>query len=217
MVLLNRLLDILYPPKCVFCGKILEPAGGFVCKVCKEKLPYTRGAEIKRRGEFFDFCLAPLYYRGSVRDSILDFKFGNRPGRAEGYAALISECAGENLDVDIDLITWAPISKKRFRKRGYDQSRLIALSVAKALGKPAVKTLDKHTDIPAQSSISDPARRRANVMDVYAAVEPENFKGKRVLLIDDIITTGATMSECARTLLMAGAERVIGACIARAD
>ena len=54
-------------------------------------------------------------------------------------------------------------------------------------------------------------------MDVYAAVEPENFTGKRVLLIDDIITTGATMSECSRTLLMAGAERVIGACIARAD
>ena len=213
----KMILDLLYPPKCIFCGRIVENSDMFACCRCEDKLPYTRGAEVKKSGEFFDFCLAPLYYRDAVRESILTFKFGNRPGRAKNYAILIAECIRENLNDDFDIISWVPISKKRRRRRGYDQSKLLACAVAKILGKTAVCMLNKHTDVPAQSSLKDAARRKANVCDVYEPVDTENFAGKRVLLIDDIITTGATMSECARTLLMAGAGSVVGTCIARAD
>jgi len=217
MGLWKKFLNILYPPKCVFCGSLLEKSGAFACKLCKDRLPYTSGAEIKKTGEFFDFCLAPLYYRDQVRESILAFKFGNRSGRAETYSLLIADCIRENLGGDYDIISWVPISKKRLRRRGYDQSKLLAEAVAEKLGKTAVCTLNKHTDIPAQSSLKDAARRRANVNDVYEAVGAEDFIGKRILIVDDIITTGATMAECSRTLLMAGAGSVVGACLARAD
>ena len=82
---------------------------------------------------------------------------------------------------------------------------------------PPVKTLQKIRNTPPQSRIGDAARRRANVLGAYRAVDPKNFRGKRVLRLDDIITTGATASECARVLLTAGAKEVYCAAMAVAD
>jgi predicted amidophosphoribosyltransferase len=91
---------------------------------------------------------------------------------------------------------------------------LLAQAVSAELGIPAIQTLEKFRDNRANSGLRDPAERRANVLGVYRPVQPGRFRGKRVLLLDDIVTTGATASECARVLLTAGAEEVIFGAVA---
>ena len=115
-----------------------------------------------------------------------------------------------------DVITWVPVSRKRRRARGYDQVELLAKAVGPELGIPVEPLLEKFRDNRANSGLKTPAERRANVLGVYKVIEPERLHGKRVLLLDDIVTTGATASECARVLLTAGAEEVIFAAVAAA-
>ena len=101
------------------------------------------------------------------------------------------------------------------KKRGYDQSFLLASEAAKLMDDVVVETLKKTGDTPAQSKMRSADERRANVMGVYEVVEPELVKGQRILLIDDIITTGSTLSEGAKMLMMAGAQYVMCATLAR--
>ena len=150
-----------------------------------------------------------------MRQSIHRFKFGECTGYAGTYGKLIADCIRENLDDKYDLITWAPLSSKRLKSRGYDQSMLIAMAAALELDDVAVETLRKK-DVPAQSSLGGEAQRRANIAGAYTVIDPELIDGKTILLIDDVVTTGATLSECSRMLRMAGAERVICAAVARA-
>ena len=210
MEALKHIAKLLFPPRCVFCRKITDGEG--TCAECRPKLPYC--GSVTKKIEFCDKCAAPFYYTDVVRASLLRFKFRGRRGYAPEYAAYVADEIGKELSGMFDVITWVPISEKRFRKRGYDQSRLIAEETAKILGVSAEKLLTKIRDNPAQSSLGDRARRRANVAGVYEAVSKEKVRGKRVLIIDDIVTTGATLSECARTLLMAGAESVVCAAAA---
>ena len=118
---------------------------------------------------------------------------------------------------DFDVLTWVTTGYRRRRKRGYDQAKLIAVAVAGELGVKAVRTLKKIRHTPPQSSFSTVAQRRANVLGAYKVIRPEWVRGKRVLVIDDIITTGATASECARVLLTAGAKEVKFAAVAAAS
>ena len=101
--------------------------------------------------------------------------------------------------------------------RGYDQVELLADAVAEEMGTVSIRTLRKIRNTPPQSRLKDAARRRANVLGAYISVNPEAIRGKRILLLDDIITSGATASECARVLLTAGAKEVYCAALAAAN
>ena len=205
------LLDLLYPPRCVFCRKLLRSDETDVCKKCRGRLPQIDGTF--KRGKFFTQCCSVYEYRDEAADSLKRYKFGGLRHYAAAYGRLLAMCIlRERLEFDV--LTWAPISKKRRKGRGYDQSRLLAEAVARELGVQCVQTLEKIRDNPAQSTMKDAAARHANVMGVYRAVMPERFAGRRVLLIDDIITTGATLSECSFVLLNAGAAEVLCATVA---
>lgn len=203
--LFHRLLDLIYPPKCVFCGKLLQENETDICRKCRVILPEF--SQKTKNGEFFKKCWSVYEYDTEVRESVLRYKFSGMQQYSEAYGKLIAMMLLRE-KVSFDVLTWVPISEKRRRKRGYDQGHLLAQAVAKELGVSCVRTLRKITDNQAQSSIGGPAARRANVMGAYRPVSPEHFRSKRVLLIDDVITTGATLSECSRVLLTAGAERV---------
>ena len=110
-----------------------------------------------------------------------------------------------------------PVSPRRKWRRGYDQVELIARAAAKELGLAPTPTLRKVRHNDPQSSMKDAAARRANVLGVYRVIDPEAVSGKRILILDDILTTGATLSECARTLLTAGAKEVNCATVAVAS
>jgi len=105
--------------------------------------------------------------------------------------------------------------RKRLRERGYDQAYLLARSTAKELGLPLTPTLHKQRNTQPQSGTGDAAKRRANIAGAYRMKRSADVTGKRILRMDDIVTTGATLSECARVLGKAGAEQVVCATVAR--
>jgi len=208
----HRLLALLFPPRCVLCRKFLDKDETDFCHQCRINTP-----EYKKSNSRFSFLAgwtAVWYYKDTVRSSILRFKFSRRRSYAPAYGrALAMKLQKEHLD-DFDVLTWVPIAPLRWLRRGYDQVELLAAAVGKELNVTPVKTLRKIRNTPPQSGIRDASRRRANVLGAYRAVCPEQIAGKRILLLDDVITTGATASECARVLLTAGAKEVFFAAIA---
>ena len=206
MGVLGRLL---YPPKCPFCQRLLGEGEELICAACRKDLPYATPAGGRTPGRFYSRCVSPLYYTGKARRALLRFKFGSRMGSAAAFGSLIARRVGEELTGEYDLITWVPLSLLRLRRRGYSQSRLLAAETARRLGAETAPTLRKRSYRPPQSRKTGEAARIANVSGAFAPVHPERFIGKRILLIDDVVTTGATLSECARVLLEAGAENVV--------
>lgn len=212
--LIVGLKDLLFPPKCVFCRKLLKDGEQHVCNSCVKNAPVNDKGLIDNSGEFFSGCTAPYVYDGVVREAIHRYKFQNLPGYSEFFGNRIGEAIKRDLDNKYDLISWVPLSRWSKKKRGYDQAMLLAMSAALYLDDVAVETLEKIKDTAAQSGVSGAAERRANVMGAYCVTDRELIMNKRILLIDDIITTGATLAECSRTLLMAGADEVWCAAIA---
>ena len=209
----SAFLDILFPPRCVFCRKFIKSGRDLICDDCESSLPYTHGAE--KKGDFFSVCIAPLYYEDDVRESLHRFKFKDATGYAKTYGKLLSDAVRDKLAGRYDLISWVPLSRNRLKERGYDQAMLLALATALELDDVAVSTLEKPLEAEKQSLMGSAERRRANISGAYRATDPELVDGKRILLIDDIVTTGATLSECARTLLDAGAKEVLCAAVAQ--
>ena len=197
------LLDFFFPRHCPFCGRIVGKE--LLCGACEKALPYCREV---RTGSF-GRCAAPLYYEGAVREAILAFKFKGKLEVLDCFGSLMAQTAAEAFSGEFDAVTWAPVSRKRLRQRGYDQARLLCASLCVDWHVEPQETLRKVRDNPAQSGMEDAAARRANVLGVYEAVKPADIAGKRFLLVDDIITTGATLGECVRVLKAAGAADVV--------
>ena len=209
---LDRLLDLLFPPKCCFCGRLQERSG--ICPACEKTLPRT-GEEAEQTLEGGLRCASALWYEGEVRSGLLRFKFRGARWEAKDLGALLAETAAEVYSGEFDTVTWTPVSKKRRRERGYDQAELLARSACRLWDTEPVRLLEKVIHNPAQSGLGDASARRANVLGVYDAANVDNITGKRILLVDDICTTGATLSECARVLLDAGATDVMAVTVAR--
>lgn len=214
--MISGLLDLLFPPRCVFCRKLLHAGEREICARCRRELPWTEGLQAEQTGEFFSSCVSPLWYHGPVRDSFHRYKFQDRSGYAKVYGELMAECVRQYLDGRYDLITWVPLSPDSLKRRGYDQAMLLAMAAALELGGVAVETLAKVRVTGTQSRIAEDSARRANVLGAYRVTDPELVEGRRILLIDDIVTTGSTVSECARVLRTAGAAEVVCATLARA-
>lgn len=214
MKILDLIAHLLYPWKCVFCESVLKDTD--ICRECEEKLPYTVGDSAMQKFPFIDKCVSPLYYKDKVRASVHRYKFGGCSAYSRRYAALMSNCVENNLDCrSIDVISWIPLSKKRLRQRGYDQARLLAEEIAAKTGLPCRQLLQKVKNNSAQSLTRDAKQRRENVAGVYALDDGADASGLRILLVDDVVTTGATISEAARILRKAGAKSVFGVTLAR--
>lgn len=208
----ERILDLLFPPKCAFCGKLLKDGEKGICAACFPELPRTFGRPLKC--DFVPKVTAPLYYEGIVREALLRFKFGSAPAAGKTFGRMIGEEVKRYDSTSFDVITWAPLSPRRKRKRGYDQAKILAEAAAEELDLPLVPLLRKTRHTPPQSHIQSAETRRANVSGCYSVRDREQIAGKKILLIDDIMTTGATLSECSRMLMMAGADTVHGAALA---
>ena len=211
--MIRRLLEWVFPRKCILCRRLLGKEETDLCRVCRTDQPeYHYG---KKKVPHIAALTAVWMYEGNVRRSIHRYKFNGVRHYAAPYGRLMAMRIQRDLPT-ADVITWVPVSGKRLRKRGYDQVQLLAQAVSAELGIPTEAYLEKIRDNRANSSLKTPAERRANVLGVYRAVGLDHLRGKRVLLLDDIVTTGATASECARVLLTAGAEEVIFAAVAAA-
>lgn len=212
--MLHRMLQWLFPPKCILCGELLHKDETDLCRECRvEQAEFSKG---KLNVQFLDSYAAVWYYEGYVRRSLLRYKFYGARHYADAYGRLLAMKILKEYPEGFDLITWVPISKLRKLRRGYDQVELLANAVARELEMEAVPLLKKVRHNPPQSGITGHAERRANVLGIYRCVNEEKIVGKRILLLDDIITTGATVGECARVLLTAGAGEVHCAVMAAA-
>lgn len=208
----DRFAELLYPSKCVFCRRVMERRYLLICDECAKTLPDPPQS---RRGQFFTTCISALPYGDTVRQTILRMKMSGKRACTETFGRLLAAQIRQKLDGRYDLITWVPCSALHRLKRGFDQDRLIAESAAEALDMPVERLLRKRKLNRPQSSIKDAAQRRVNVLNAFGVTNREALAGKRILVIDDVITSGATLSECSRVLLTAGASQVV--CAAFAD
>lgn len=205
--------DILFPRKCIFCKALLKEDETDLCKTCRTEAPDFTSS--KNNIPFVAGWTAVWYYRDNVRHSFHRYKFRNALSYAEPYGRFLAMRILQ-MNIEFDQLSWVPVSFWRRFSRGYDQVLLIAQSVAKELDVPLVRTLKKVRHNPAQSGISDPSQRKANVIGAYAVRPDADIANKTIVLIDDVITTGSTVSESAKTLLAAGAKEVYCAAVASA-
>ena len=214
--LLQVLLDLLYPPKCPFCGRVVDRGDPIPCPKCRDTLPWVEPGDVCAPPEGCNVCLSPLWYRDLAREAVRRYKFGGGQNHAAVLGTLMAQCLRERWDGPADFITWAPLSARRLRERGYDQSKLLAKLTAQELELPLLGMLDKVRDIPPQSDIQEDAKRRANVLGAYRLRKDAKPEGMNLLLVDDVVTSGSTLSECARLLAGGGAKTVVCATLAQA-
>lgn len=208
----SRLLDLLYPPRCPLCRRLLRKDERDFCVPCRLTLPIFDG-QWDLQPEIGG-AAAALQYGGTVREALLRFKFHGCSFYAAAFAPLLAAAASTLPLSAVDAVTWIPVSRRRRRTRGYDQTLLLARRAASILGKPLEHCLEKWRDNPPQSSLGPADERRSNVAGVYRPRRGAACAGRRYLLIDDIVTTGSTAREAARTLLSAGASAVYFAALA---
>lgn len=212
----DYILSLIYPPKCVFCGTVIDKSD--ICEECEKTLPFTKGDSIYQKFPFVDKCISPLYYKDYVRRAVLRFKFAGCSCYSRRLGGIMSECAENNLDCgSIDMISCIPLSRKRMHDRGYNQAELLAKEISKKVGVEYLPTLKKIRHNTAQSTIKDSKQRAANVIGAYRVIDAEEVKGKYILLVDDVVTTGSTVSECARILKKSGAKAVYCVTLARRE
>ncbi|MBE6958265.1 MAG: ComF family protein [Ruminococcaceae bacterium] len=200
------MFDLLFPPKCLLCRRILKEEELDLCRGCRTDGPEC--TNFRKKLPFIDSWTAVWYYEDNARRSLLRYKFRGARSYAKGYGRLLAMKLQESHPDGFDLLTWVPVSPLRRLTRGYDQVQLLAMAVGEELGITPVPLLRKIRHNRPQSGIVGEAKRRANVLGVYRAENPDLFSGKRIVLLDDIITTGTTAGECARVLLTAGAKEV---------
>lgn len=213
MKLYHQMMDLLFPAKCVLCGSLLEKEETDLCRGCRVETPAYPSH--KRKLQFLDSFTAVWYYEGNVRKSLLRYKFYGARKNADAYGRLLAMKLQSDHPEGFDQLTWVPVSFLRKLRRGYDQVELLANAVGEELGMTPVRLVKKIRHNRPQARITGAAQRRANVLGAYR-MEETDISGKRILLLDDILTTGATAGEVGRVLLTAGAKEVHCAAVAAA-
>lgn len=205
--LLRRALSLLYPCRCAGCDRLI-PHGQALCPACADAFERLRLPEPPADDEA---PLALFEYEGAVRQAVILLKFH---GRAQNAAFLGGLLAGElERSGRFELCCGVPMTAAERRRRDYNHAALLAKSAAKALDcRYAPRLLVKRRETGLQHRLSREERSR-NLRDAFSA-SPE-ARGRRILLIDDVLTTGATLRECAQTLYRAGAREVRCAALAR--
>jgi ComF family protein len=235
-MLFRPLLDLLFPPLCHVCKSFIPDAGDlFICADCLDKTSFltsplctscgtpfitengrdhTCGACITKSPPYI--CRSAALLAGPVQELIHRFKYGGRVHLSQplgllSATTLATFCA----EVSPDLIVPVPLHRKRLRQRGFNQSQFIAQVLGKRWKVPmAVGNLRRIRWTEPQITL-DATARIANVKGAFAVKDPNKLKGKRVLLVDDVLTTGSTMRECAEALRDAGVEAVFAVTVAR--
>lgn len=208
-----KIADLFFPPRCPYCGAVIK-SNERACNACLSLFP---AAPFVRR-LYGETCVAPFCYDGIFRKAVISFKFYNHPQYAKQFALAMHDAVGKELpDIQYDIVTCVPLSKKRKKERGYNQSYLLAKAFAKEINAPFVPALYKTRENLPQHSLPK-NKRSGNVRGVYAlCCPPKKITGKTVLLIDDIVTTGSTLHECSRILKETGAARVVCAAAASVE
>ena len=219
MALKETLLNVFYPNRCCLCDRVIA-SGRRYCRACLEKAPYVLPPVCERcgRGEercicrghrrSFERCVSPFYYEAQAETGILRLKkYGFLP-QVRGFAAEMAEVLRREYGgVGFHVITAVPLYPTDYRRRGFNQSELLAQELASLLDVPYRPLLHKVYATRPQKDLT--ARQRSgNLLGAFDAIDPALLPGRTVLLVDDVITTGSTLDECAKMLKIYGADSV---------
>ena len=203
----DKLKRLIFPPRCAYCRRLLTENEQHICCTCQQK-PYALGRPKAYKGPFYKNALAALLYDGDVRRALHRFKFHGGVHLAAFFALSMYKKLAET-DWEFDLIVPVPSHISKRYKKGYDHARLLAQELSRLTGVPYKPLLKKTRRTKPMYGLRV-SQRRANILDSVACTQALEQNCKRILLVDDIITTGCTMSECARVVKDAGAELVYG-------
>ena len=213
---------------CALCGREIF-GGGHFCKTCAAELPYNGGGiclhcgrQVKESAPVCPACenrlpdldagRSPFVYQGGVADLIRKFKYGGARWLAEVFAPYLAE-TWEKSGFRADVALWVPMTAKEQKKRGFNQSELLAGEFSLLTGIPALGLLEKKRETARQAGLGGEARRK-NTEGAFRTAEKGGAAGKTLLVLDDVTTTGATLQAAANALKRQGAERVYALTIA---
>jgi ComF family protein len=207
-VLTKSFLNLIYPLHCLGCQAALEAINEFsLCKNCIDSINSNAMPPFElddRRIKAYSACI----YDDSLKELVHSFKYKGKTILAKAFSRLMLNYIKNNLEIaDVDLITVVPLHKERLREREFNQSLLIANPISKKYSIELVNALEKIHRTRYQNELLK-SERLKNLKGAFRVRHGTDIGGKRVLLIDDIMTTGSTLSECAKALLDGGAKSV---------
>lgn len=233
--IISKLISCLYPIRCLGCNKMLNINSFYrwYCNECRSKFETADkkydmcercGRIIEHKGKcvmcnqhkpYYDKGYAVFEYSGAVRECIIKFKFKNKKYYSRYFAEVMAEYIKNTTksEYNYDYITCVPMHKRKKRLRGYNQTELIARNLSKILNVSYVNSLKKIRNTIQQSTLSSKEREH-NIKNAFVCCA--DVKGRHILLIDDVLTTGHTINECSKILKKAGAETVdfaVAACV----
>lgn len=220
------LLDLLYPRHCPLCGNIRPFGSQGVCGGCVEKLERVQAPRCFRCGkhieneevEYCSDCVTmpksfmggyPVFeYTGQIKKALYDFKYKNQRDYGSFFADCIVDAYGKNLNsLQLDAIISVPIHKSKWKVRGYNQAHILGKEISKRIGVPVFSNyLKRCVNTNPQKELNDKARFK-NLKSAFKTTS-NKLKLNKVLLVDDIYTTGATIEACTRVLMNAGVKEV---------
>ena len=202
--ILTGLVSVFFPQRCACCGRVIVPSALF-CPECLAALPKT----VYERSAVGGFlCSAALLYEEPYSTALKRFKFHSKTGGLQGFAYLTVKAARERFaGKNFDAVTCVPMTRLAVFKRGYNQSEELARACAKLMALPFEPVLEKYRSNAPQRTLNR-SQRAKNVRGVFRIGKSHSVTGKRYLLIDDVITTGSTLGECARVLKTGGCSDV---------
>ncbi len=214
--------SLFFPNRCIFCNELIGPFEDY-CSDCEETIPFIKGDICthcgaakkdcscnKKKAVYYDKVASAMYYDEDVKKCIHRFKFRDERSISKPLARLMTETLEAYFgDISFDYITFIPMYKTKERKRGFNQSRLLAREISKLCDIPfADKMLVKLYDTDCQHDCSG-IERTGNLIGAFDVNNKYQLEGKTILLIDDIKTSGATLNECGKMLYLYGVKSVI--------
>lgn len=234
---LNNVSDVIFPPQCLGCAEILHPQRGqLFCPACKEKIIFITGdicpvcgtifpdspakshlcGNCLENEPYFSCARAVVSYETIILNAIHQFKYGNNISVGALLASFMADFSFPDVDfTDYSLIIPVPLHIKRLRQRGFNQSLILARALAKKWQIPVNFSLLKRHKFTLTQTGLNKAERNKNIKGAFEVSDKKNIAGRNVILIDDVYTTGATINECAKTLIKAGAQKVTVLTLAR--
>jgi len=229
-------MDMVFPRACAGCGQAVGEEAGYLCWNCISRIrviqrpfcdicgcPYEGSVEnvfvcsyCSRKRPYFDMARSAVHYTGIVQKLVQDFKYHSATWLAGDLASLMIVCMKAHFpEFQVQVIAPVPLHPARRRERSYNQANLLAGRIAASLDRPAwANAIDRVRQTKSQTHLTA-QERRANVIEVFSVGKANRFDGLNVLLVDDVMTTGATLNDCARALKADGARTVAALTVAR--
>ena len=229
----GALLDLLLPPACSVCDELLDDPHEVICPTCRfgfDPIPapicircgqpwtgQTACPDCQQEQPPLERIRSAYAFGGTMQDAILALKMGRRRELAKPLADALADAQAPDWSwADVDLLVPIPLHRKRLAERGFNQAALLAQHLSWRLDLPCeLGLLRRIRATPAQSGQIDRTTRKRNVQGAFSARHPRRIAGQRICLVDDVVTTGATLSSAAMALKKVGAGQVTGFTLAR--